>query len=289
MDELKVTKENALAAHAEANQKGKALLENLFGKKVFKGNIRDRITNFDDVLAELGITPIQFVNASKNLPKRFIAELQLEYIALAYNEGKEPDWDDSNQRKYWGWFWMRSSRGVSFSDYNYDYSHSLVASRLAFLDLDNFKDAIKKFLPIFEVYYTEPLILPRSETFCNGKKSSGNKSLHWKDITSFEKALEYTGETIEQFNHRTQFDTDQQRAGKEIEVIAEAIRQGQKGEYDYYPWFWSARSSRGFSFRDYDYVNSNSSVASRHTVDSAEKATFMGKQHINIYDRYING
>ena len=31
MDELKVTKENALAAHAEANQKGKSLLENLFG------------------------------------------------------------------------------------------------------------------------------------------------------------------------------------------------------------------------------------------------------------------
>ena len=56
MDELKVTKENALAAHAEANQKGKALLENLFGKKVFEREVTERIKTFDDVLADLGIS-----------------------------------------------------------------------------------------------------------------------------------------------------------------------------------------------------------------------------------------
>ncbi|HWK58137.1 MAG TPA: hypothetical protein VNQ80_12395 [Parapedobacter sp.] len=285
MEELKVTKQNALAAHNEANQKGKALLENLFGKKVFTGNVRDRIFDFDDVLDELGIKPIQFINESKLLPPRFVTELKLEYIARAYNEGQTPDWDDNEQRKYWGWFWMDSARGVSFDAYYYDYSDSYVASRLAFLDLDNFKDAVKKFLPVFEEYYTAPLTLPNSDN----TSIKPNKSLHWKDIVSVEKALEYRGETIEQFNYRTQFDTDQQRAGKELEVIAEAIRQGQKGDYDYYPWFNSARSARGFSFGDYRCAYSVSCVASRLTVDSSEKATFMGKTHIGIYDRYING
>lgn len=33
-------------------------------------------------------------------------------------------------------------------------------------------------------------------------------------VTSLEHALQLNGETIEQFNHRTQFDDDVQRAGK---------------------------------------------------------------------------
>lgn len=293
MEQLTVAKQSALNAYADAGKKGQTLLENLFGKKVFKGNVRDRIHNFDDVLSEVGISAIDFINLTKNLPKRFVAESQMEMITRAYNEGVEPDWNDSSQTKYYPWFWMNSARGFSYHAYGYGLSYSRVAARLAFLDLDNLKDAVKKFLPIFETYFTEPLTL----TLCDAgssTQSTGNKSLHWKDIVSLEKALEYTGESIQHFNYRTQFDTDQQRAGKELEVIAEAIRQGnelgqEEGDCWYYPWFNAARSARGFSFDGDDHDNSSSLVAARLCVETPEKATFMGKQHIDTYNRYVNG
>jgi len=129
MDELKVTKQNAMAAYLEAGKNGQKMLEALFGKKVFKGSVRDRIQNFDDVLDEVGVSTLEFISLTKNLPKRFVAETQLEFIALAYNEGKVPDWDDTDQRKYWGWFWMDSTRGFSFSVSDCGLSPSGVAAR----------------------------------------------------------------------------------------------------------------------------------------------------------------
>lgn len=129
MDELKVTKQNAMAAYLEAGKNGQKMLEALFGKKVFKGSVRDRIQNFDDVLDEVGVSTLEFISLTKNLPKRFVAETQLEFIALAYNEGKVPDRDDTDQRKYWGWFWMDSTRGFSFSVSDCGLSPSGVAAR----------------------------------------------------------------------------------------------------------------------------------------------------------------
>lgn len=120
------------------------------------------------------------------------------------------------------------------------------------------------------------------------------QSFHYTDIKTLQDALDYNGETLEEFNKRTQYDDDAQRAYKELEVIVKAVRQGNelgKTENDawYYPWFYSARSSRGFSFNDCNYIYSYSLVASRLCVESSEKAKYLGTQFLSTYDRYING
>jgi len=121
------------------------------------------------------------------------------------------------------------------------------------------------------------------------------EGLEFNKPTSLQEALDFNGETLEQFNHRTQFDTDGQKAGKELEVIALAINKGKVLTYKdtsyrkYFPVFWSVGSSRGFAYNSYDYNAANSLVGARLTVVSAEAAKFFGTQHLSIWDRYING
>lgn len=120
------------------------------------------------------------------------------------------------------------------------------------------------------------------------------KVKHFSDIKTFQDALDFRGETLEQFNHRTQFDDDVQRAGKELEVIAFAIRLGKplgtsQGDRWYYPWFNSKRSSVGFSYVGCDFGHAFSTVGSRLCVNTSEGAEYFGEQFIDIWDRYING
>jgi hypothetical protein len=60
---LEITRQAAIKAHDEASTKGKTLLENLFGKRVFQKDIKERIKTFDDVIRELGDDPEEFKNA----------------------------------------------------------------------------------------------------------------------------------------------------------------------------------------------------------------------------------
>jgi len=119
-------------------------------------------------------------------------------------------------------------------------------------------------------------------------------SSHYTDIKTLQDALDYIGESLEDFNHRTQFDDDCQKAVKELEVIVLAIRQGNELDHNrggrwYYPWFNAKRSSAGFSYGDAHFGYAGSTVGSRLCVESSEKAEYLGKQFIDTYDRYING
>lgn len=108
-------------------------------------------------------------------------------------------------------------------------------------------------------------------------------------LKTFQDALDLTGETREDFNKRTEHDDDQEKAGKELSVIFKAIREGKKGGY-YYPYFNNPNhSGSGFSFGGYHCDHDHSTVGSRHTADTAEKATYVGKQFTPIFNRYING
>ncbi|MGJ1407426.1 hypothetical protein [Sphingobacterium siyangense] len=128
-----------------------------------------------------------------------------------------------------------------------------------------------------------------SDQLAQAKKQTS----HFTNIKTLQDALDYVGETIEHFNHRTQFDDDAQKAGKELEVIVLAVRQGntlgqKQGDEWYYPLFYSKRSASGFSFCDYYCAISLSGVGSRLCVESAEKAEYLGNQFADIYDRYLN-
>jgi len=150
METLEVKKANALTAYQQANEKGKKLLTNLFGKKHFLGNVIDRIETFDDILEERGISKEEFEKSCKGLTDDEIAYRQIKLIALVYNEGWVPDWNDSNQYKYYPWFkWVGSAAGCSFGDYFCDRSDSHLGSRLVFASSDLAIDAGKKFVEIY--------------------------------------------------------------------------------------------------------------------------------------------
>jgi hypothetical protein len=147
METLQISKANALKAHEDANAKGKSLLENLFGTKIFLKDVKDRIKCFDDVLKENGISREYFEKSCKGLEADEIAYRMAKLVCLAFNEGWNPDWTNSNQYKYYPYFKMGSSSGVGFSYDGCDYwnAYSIVGSRLCFKSSDLAKYAGKLF------------------------------------------------------------------------------------------------------------------------------------------------
>jgi len=147
METLQIKKENAVSAYEEATPKGKLLLENLFGKNIFLKDIKDRIKCFDDVLLENGISREEFEKSCKGLEPDEIAYRMAKLVCLAFNEGWVPDWNESNQYKYYPWFEMGSSSGVGFSFGDCDawFTYSYVGSRLCFKTADLAKYAGKLF------------------------------------------------------------------------------------------------------------------------------------------------
>lgn len=103
-------------------------------------------------------------------------------------------------------------------------------------------------------------------------------------------ALEYNGETLEQFNHRTQFDTPGQKATKLCEAIALALREGKhltKEDTWYYPYFSRVSSGVGLSFVDFDAARGYSDVGARLSVFDAKTATYFGKQFTKEWSEHL--
>lgn len=111
-------------------------------------------------------------------------------------------------------------------------------------------------------------------------------------IKTLEDALEYNGKTVERFNYETERDTDTQRAGKELEEIAKALREGKALKMNqrwYYPWMYKPTGSAvGFSYGDSYYDLDYAFVGARLSVDTPEKAIYMGKQFAHIYTRHLS-
>lgn len=113
-------------------------------------------------------------------------------------------------------------------------------------------------------------------------------------IKTFQDALDYNGETLDQFNARTANDSPDEVGYKKLKVIVQALNEGvvmnynDVNEYKYYPWFYAAGSGSGFSFGDYGYVYSGSIVGARLCFKSKELAIYAGKQFTAEYNEFIN-
>ena len=132
---LEIIKEAAIKAHDEASSKGKTLLENLFGKRVFQKDIKQRVTCLDDALRELGKDKLDFEASCVGLSEDEVAYKMLKVIAAALNEGWTPDWSNEEWDKWHPWFDMDASSSAGrFSFYDSDNlrSNSYVGSRLCF-------------------------------------------------------------------------------------------------------------------------------------------------------------
>ena len=155
---LEITRQAAIKAHDEASTKGKTLLENLFGKRVFQKDIKERIKTFDDVIRELGDDPEEFKNAISIMEEPDeIAYVKLKLIAKALNEGWTPDWSNGEWDKWYPWFKMDDSSSAgrfSFGDSDLQHSHSSVGSRLCFKSKDLATYAGTQFLDIYKDFFT---------------------------------------------------------------------------------------------------------------------------------------
>ena len=129
----------------------KAILEQTFGgKKFFEQKITDRVKTFEDVLQILG----ESFNVRGGETADEIAYRKLKLIARCLNEGWTPDWNNSNQYKYYPWFYMNSVRGFGLFVVTCDYSASSVGSRLCFKTEALAKHAVNHFLDIYKNYFT---------------------------------------------------------------------------------------------------------------------------------------
>ena len=155
---LEITRQAAIKAHDEASTKGKTLLENLFGKRVFQKDIKERIKTFDDVIRELGDDPEEFKNAISIMDEPDeIAYVKLKLIAKALNEGWTPDWSNGEWDKWYPWFKMDDSSSAGrFSFYAAAAQGSLsgVGSRLCFKSKDLATYAGTQFLDIYKDFFT---------------------------------------------------------------------------------------------------------------------------------------
>ena len=127
MRTLQIKQDSLLVAFRNAGKEGKQVLSDLFGKQVaLYDNITDRVKSFEDACQVLGISTN--VPEVKGLPRKhqkaIIANYKLIVIAEALNEGWKPNWQDSDEYKYYPWFDMSNPAGVGYSNAYYTASNT---------------------------------------------------------------------------------------------------------------------------------------------------------------------
>lgn len=135
MRTLQIKQDSLLVAFRNAGKEGKQVLSDLFGKQVaLYDNITDRVKSFEDACQVLGISTN--VPEVKGLPRKhqkaIIANYKLIVIAEALNEGWKPNWQDSDEYKYYPWFDMSNPAGVgcSYTNTAASYTYATFGSRL---------------------------------------------------------------------------------------------------------------------------------------------------------------
>lgn len=106
---ISISRANALKAYNSADENGKSLLVNLFGRELLR-DITDRVWTVKDACRELDI---YFDRLHENVTDPYrIAQINIETFAEALREGKP-----ASECYYAPWF---SRSGGGFSYYNYD-------------------------------------------------------------------------------------------------------------------------------------------------------------------------
>lgn len=112
-----------------------------------------KIKTFEAACKALKLDPEKCLPKVTGVPKHhqaaIVAHTKLVIIAEALNEGWKPNWQDSNEPKYWPWFDMSGS-GLSFFVCVFYYSHSGVGSRLCFKSRELAEYAGKQFIKLYE-------------------------------------------------------------------------------------------------------------------------------------------
>lgn len=121
------------------------------------GKITDRVKTFEDACEVLGIKgDILTGTLSDDLEgdaKSIAAYAKLIIIARALNEGWKPNWENSNEYKYYPYFKMQG--GFVLDGVRCICAYTGVGSRLCFKTDELAKYAVKQFGDLYKDYFTQ--------------------------------------------------------------------------------------------------------------------------------------
>lgn len=145
---------------------GNGSIFDYFYKEEDYEEITDRVKTYEDACKVLGVEPINEQNAkAQGFRSDEIARRKLETIAAALNEGWKPDWNNTDQYKYYPYFYIqenakgKGSAGLSCASTYLAAAHSYapVGSRLCFYALRLARYAGNQFTDLYEQILIEKL------------------------------------------------------------------------------------------------------------------------------------
>lgn len=145
---------------------GNGSIFDYFYKEEDYEEITDRVKTYEDACKVLGVEPINEQNAkAQGFRSDEIARRKLETIAAALNEGWKPDWNNTDQYKYYPYFYIqenakgKGSAGLSCADTSYTASatYASVGSRLCFYASRLARYAGNQFTDLYEQILIEKL------------------------------------------------------------------------------------------------------------------------------------
>lgn len=145
---------------------GNGSIFDYFYKEEDYEEITDRVKTYEDACKVLGVEPINEQNAkAQGFRSDEIARRKLETIAAALNEGWKPDWNNTDQYKYYPYFYIqenakgKGSAGLSyaFTTYAATYTYASVGSRLCFYASRLARYASNQFTDLYEQILIEKL------------------------------------------------------------------------------------------------------------------------------------
>lgn len=144
---------------------GNGSIFDYFYKEEDYEEITDRVKTYEDACKVLGVEPINEQNAkAQGFRSDEIARRKLETIAAALNEGWKPDWNNTDQYKYYPYFYIQENAkgahaGLSCaSSYNAaTYTNAIIGSRLCFYASRLARYAGNQFTDLYEQILIEKL------------------------------------------------------------------------------------------------------------------------------------
>ncbi len=145
---------------------GNGSIFDYFYKEEDYEEITDRVKTYEDACKVLGVEPINEQNAkAQGFRSDEIARRKLETIAAALNEGWKPDWNNTDQYKYYPYFYIqenakgKGSAGLSFAYTNYTaaLTNATIGSRLCFYASRLARYASNQFTDLYEQILIEKL------------------------------------------------------------------------------------------------------------------------------------
>ena len=128
--------------------------------------ITDRVKSYADACKVLGIEPMNEQNMkAQGFRPDEVARRKLETITEALNEGWKPDWNNTDQYKYYPYFYIReNAKAKADAGLSYAYTSSAASStnahfgsRLCFHDSDTARYAGNTFTELYEQILIEKI------------------------------------------------------------------------------------------------------------------------------------